>query len=223
MTVGRGRVRAMAIAALAGLTLLAATGCEARVTGSGRQVTEQREEPEFTAVRVGGVYEVRITIGSPPSVSVTADDNLLPLIATDVRGDRLVIDTKQQFNARGGRPVVTITMPRLTEVEASGASSVQVSGLRAETLTARVSGASAIQASGTTGRLTVSASGSSSIRMADLNANVVDARASGASNIQVQARESLVAEASGASTISYSGSPGQTRVESSGASNITRR
>src|SRR3982751_1352355 len=57
------------------------------VKGSGHVVTESRDVPEFSGIDVGGIYKVDVTAQKDFAVVVEADDNLLPLIRTEVDGD----------------------------------------------------------------------------------------------------------------------------------------
>ena len=87
-------------AATAGLTMalliVTATGCESdsddAVRGSGDIVTEVREVSDFSEVHLEGSGDVVVEMGENESLTVEADDNLLELITTSVRGSRLVIE-----------------------------------------------------------------------------------------------------------------------------------
>jgi hypothetical protein len=58
---------------------------------------------------------VDVRVGPATSLVVEADSNLLPLIRTDVRGDKLNIETERSYRSRN--PVrVTYTVPRLTDL-----------------------------------------------------------------------------------------------------------
>jgi uncharacterized protein (DUF2345 family) len=54
----------------------------------------------------------------------------------------------------------------------------------------------------------------------DLMAQKVTAKASGASHIEITAKESLVADASGASSIRFAGAPQNVTMSNSGASSV---
>jgi hypothetical protein len=201
--------------------LLLAAACGDRVDGNGRSATEQRDVPTFTRLDVGGAIEATVTIGSPQSVSVTADSNVLPVITTEVRGGTLVVKSEKRYDSE--TPVrVEITVAGLTDIEASGASTVEVSGVQGSRLALDASGASTIRASGRADTLDAEASGASRLRLADLAVRDADVDASGASSIELQVSGTLSGEASGASSVRYSGSPSVT-VDTSGASSVRSR
>lgn len=188
------------------------------VQGSGNIITEQREVSEFSQVSVGGVFKAEITAGKDFSVTVEADDNLLPLIETGVRGDTLKISTDGRL--RSAQPIVVrITAPNISGVKASGASDVNLSGVNNRTLSLELSGASKMTASGVTEQAAIEVSGASSLTAYDLAATFANVDTSGASRTRVNASSQLFADASGASTILYKGSP-NVRRNSSGASTI---
>ena len=70
------------------------------VAGSGNIVNENREVSNFKAIDVGGFFQVEIVAQKDFSVEVQADDNLLPLIKTEVSDGVLKIETSEKFNSK---------------------------------------------------------------------------------------------------------------------------
>src|SRR5262249_24541080 len=74
------------IVAIAGLAALALTACEVHVgrvdvvRGSGNVKSESRDVRDFDRVGVSGVGTLTITQGSTESLTIQAEDNLLPLL-----------------------------------------------------------------------------------------------------------------------------------------------
>lgn len=188
------------------------------VQGSGNIITEQRGVSEFSSVSVGGVFKTEITAGKDFSLNIETDDNLLPFVKTEVRGDTLKISADSRL--RSARPIVIrITAPDIIGVEADGAADVTVSGINNRMLSLSLGGASKMTAAGVTERAMIDVSGASSLTAYDLTAELASVDTSGASRTRVNASEQLIADASGASTILYKGSPNVRRT-SSGASTI---
>ena len=208
------------IAAGAGL------GCDTigRVRGSGTLATEERQVSGFDAVEVSGALDVRVTRAPAFSVKVTADDNIVPLILTEKRGSTLQVRTRggQRYDARAQEPRIEITMPSITRLEASGASTISVSGADAPSLNIVASGASTVEAAGRAERLVLNVSGASRLRLADLAARTAEVHASGASSVELQVSDTLGGQISGASSVQYRGQP-RVSVESSGASSVRAR
>lgn len=201
------------------VALLAA--CRDRVEGSGQAVTEQRDVPPFTELRIRGAVATEVRIGDPQSVAITGDDNVVRVIKTEVRDGRLSIEPEKSYDS--DVPLrVAIVVPELEEIEASGAATVTVSGLDADELSIKASGASMVRASGSAERIDAEASGASRIGLEELTAEEAEADASGASTIEVTVSGQLSGSASGASTVTYAGNP-QVDVSRSGASNVRSR
>lgn len=192
------------------------------VKGSGVAASEKRDESEFKSVDVGGVFQVEITAQKDYSVEVSADDNLLQYIKTEVEGDTLKISTEKRINSQ--TPIIVrISAPNIEHVDASGASKVTVNGLKNSKFGLDTSGASKVDLSGETASLTIDVSGASKIDAENLIAARANVGASGASKVTLNASEELIADASGASKISYAGNPKNVEKKSSGASSVSAR
>src|SRR5688500_4759608 len=76
-----------------------------RVRGSGNIVTEARDTGDFKGIDVSSVFQVEIVAGEDFTVEVEADDNLLPLIKTEVRSGVLHIETVERIKSRNGLKV----------------------------------------------------------------------------------------------------------------------
>ena len=96
-------------------------------------------------------------------------------------------------------------MPDLTSLNASGAGTIAVSGLKNEKFEIDVSGAPTIKASGETKALTIDASGAGKIDTHRLRAAQVAVDSKGVSTVEVYASEQLDATVSGPSHVIYRG------------------
>lgn len=180
----------------------------ATIVGSGVAAAEARPVPGFTAVNVTAPFRVLLAVGGPPSLEVTADDNVLPLVRSEVRGDTLYLGFTTSVSLTRTREIVCrATLPELRLAEGSGAAVLDAHGIDAERLVVRLSGASSGSSSGSIGELTLDLSGASRWSGPTLRARAVGATLSGASFALVRAVDSLRAEASGASTLEYLGDP----------------
>jgi hypothetical protein len=171
--------------------------------GSGNLATESREVAAFSELDISSAVNVDLTVDASVghSVTVTYDDNLLNKLVTRVAGDTLVIELQGSVNLTGGADrSVAVTMPAVTSIDVSGASSVT--------------------ATGSTASYRLDASGASQVDLRNLE--VVDAEidVSGASNVDVFATGTVSGSASGASDVTISGKPTSVLVDSSGASSV---
>ena len=192
------------------------------VSGSGNVATEKRDAADFQAVEVGGVFEVEIVAQKDFSVEVEADDNLLSLIKTEVSGGVLKLGTEKRISTKN--PIrVRISAPNIEDLDISGASKVSLGNLKNENLQIDSSGASKIIVTGETENLTVDVSGASRIDAENLKSENASIDASGASKVNVLVVNELKSDASGASSIIYSGSPKNLIKKTSGVSSINQK
>jgi hypothetical protein len=215
------------------------------VTGSGNLVTLEQPFEDFQRVDISHAFQAEVTQGETYSVVVTIDDNLAEYLDVRVVGDTLQVgfDRNGPFTMRNTTMRAQITMPELTGVASSGASQVRVSGFASDKdlsvdvsgastvrgqidagdLRADVSGASRLELTGQGKNGDITASGASQANLSGFRMEDVTADASGASRAEVYASGRLDAEASGASTVLYSGDPTLGRTNTSGASTIRAR
>jgi hypothetical protein len=195
-----------------------------QVVGSGARKTERRDVADFNRLVVEGAYRVEVTCGGgrPRSLEIEADDNLLPLIKTDVEGGRLRI--------HGERGMQTETMPRvrisvadLAEVSIPGASDFSLEGLDNDAFKLGVEGASKFRATGATGRFDITLDGAGLVDARDLRAANVTAVNNGAGTITVRASDSLDATVNGVGTVDYYGDPKTVNPKVNGIGKITKK
>lgn len=206
--------------------LLSAVNCSignvGGIKGSGNIKTEKRNVSGFKNIEAGGAVSLEIVAQKDFSVEIEADDNLLPLIVTEVSGDTLKISSKDKISSKT-KTVIRISMPEITSLDVSGATDANVSNVKSDSLKLEASGASKIAINGEAGTLESEASGASGINAEGLNVTNADVKASGASNSTVSVADDLQADASGASTIYYSGEPKNVTPKTSGASSVKKK
>jgi Putative auto-transporter adhesin, head GIN domain len=206
------------------LPLLALTACnnDDVIKGSGNVTTENRAVGKFTAIRLSGIGHLVIERADSESLSVTVDDNLLPLFTTEVTDGILhlsVVKGKRPSKA----PTYKVTIRDLREVAVTGSGSIEAINLDGEVLSLSISGSASAKAAGRVDSLTVSISGSGSLGAAGLMVKRATITVSGSGDATVNASDELDASVSGSGDIRYIGSPRLTsRVSGSGSIEHTR-
>jgi hypothetical protein len=229
------------------IVIAAATaGCAAldrpAVQGSGVPKEESRAVEPFTGVSVGGVIEATVTPGPETTVRIIGDDNLVPMVETEVRDGRLSVRMRDSLDVRPNLPLkVEVTAPMVASVEAtgavklhatageaarfearaSGATRVTVEGLKADEAALDASGASQVTASGTARSLKAEASGASQVHAGKLAADEAEVNLSGSSSGTARAAKAVRGDVSGASNLRVIGAPGSKAVHTSGASGVS--
>ena len=205
-------------------------------TGSGTIVEETRSVDPFHGVSVGQGIHVLIAEGDAQTVRVSADDNLIHLLSTQVEAGILKIQFQDKVSLIDANITVTISnLGHLDELTAGSGAEIKTegvmkhsqniqfhlsSGSRAEvTVDAPViqietgSGADA-ELKGLTRKLTATASGGSSLDASDLKSEEADLTAESGSSLKAFASLSVSAKASGGASIRYEG-PAQLRASTS--------
>jgi hypothetical protein len=206
------------------LVLGALAGCKmasSGIAGSGTSKTEQRPATGFTSVAVSGALSVDVGTAGEARVEITGDDNVVPLIVTEVQGDRLIIRNEKSFRPKVPL-VIRVAAPRLGELTLSGASSAVLHDVHGDALRLALDGASKLRADGAVQKLTVEAVGSSDADLDQLAAERVSVTLSGASEAEIAVSKALDAHATGASKLRYRGDPPEVKQDASGASEIAK-
>jgi hypothetical protein len=177
------------------------------VRGSGRIVTEARTVGPFTSIHLGGIGSASIARTGTTGLSISADDNLIPLIMSEVKDGALYLSIKNAVSIRAGHVEYRVTVGDLREVDVSGAADLQAADLAGAALAVTVSGAGQARLSGRTDDLTAGVSGAGSLDAAALDAKRATIAASGSGSVLVNASDMLDASASGAGNVRYLGGP----------------
>ncbi|MBI1939507.1 MAG: DUF2807 domain-containing protein [Ignavibacteriales bacterium] len=210
---------------IAGLLIfgLVVAGCSFwGVRGNGRVKHTSRSVGDFKRIDVGGAFTVNIKVGASPSVKIQAEENLIPLIKTTVRGDKLIIDTKKNISPRK-EIVINVTTNYLESIECSGANDINASGISSDNFNVELSGAGSVDLQGDAKVVHAELSGAGNINAENLKASRVYISVSGAASARVYARDYLDASVSGVGSIDYYGDPQDVSTNVSGVGSITRK
>jgi len=176
------------------------------VAGSGKRQTEKRSVANFTSISTNGAFEIEVVQGTPQSLEIEGDDNILSLITTEVSNNVLFIKNSRSYSTRV--PVaIKISAPTLEGVSASGAGRIDVSGLKNEKFGLEVNGAPTVSVSGETRVLEIETNGAANIDTHKLRADRAVVESMGVSNLEVYAANELDVTVSGPSSVIYHGDP----------------
>lgn len=198
-------IRACKATLVGGLWLVLASSCRITdgVDGDGHRQTESRSVGAFSRVSADGPLDVTITQGETPSVVVSVDSNLQPLVRTHVADDRLFIDVSEPIGDIVAGPHVLVTTPLLRSAVLRGSG-----GLSAETfqqadpldvaldgsgdmflsaevpgMAVRLTGSGNLRLRGVTADATLTLDGSGDLRAVELTSVTADIRLAGSGNI----------------------------------------
>jgi hypothetical protein len=218
----------------------------AATAGSGRTATETRTVADFQAVSLTGSMDLVIRQG-PQQVQVQADANLLALLETTVestkQGATLVVRWKRGESLYARSKVqLTIAMPKLSAVVASGAGDIELesfttpallvslsgsgdaklNGLSTDDLSIRIAGSGDVSGKGSASKLAVNIAGTGDVQLADLRADDVDVQIAGSGDAVVNAQKTLNVRIAGSGDVTYVGNAAlKSKVAGSGS--VSRR
>jgi Putative auto-transporter adhesin, head GIN domain len=191
------------------------------VHGSGVRKTEKRELQPFTAIDTTGAFNVEVTCQKPASFEIEGDDNILPLIETEVRNGVLHIRSKRSYSV-GGPISLRITLPNLESIKASGAGKFDISDLKNDRFEVDTTGAAKVTLSGQSRSVEISSTGAGKIDAHNLRAEKADVNVTGAASVDLDVRDQLDVTVSGAGRVTYSGNP-EVHEHVTGAGKVIRR
>ena len=190
--------------------------------GSGTPKTETREVGAFTKVALEGALRADITAGSAQLVELSGDDNIVPLMTTEVNDQRLRVAPKKPVSPKL-ELVARIATPTLTAVSSSGSGAVNVTGIAGDSFDLRTSGSAKIVARGTTKKVTIEVSGAATIDAKELAAQDVTINVSGSGELDVRASGHLEVKISGSGTVRYYGNPTDVKKSIAGSGTVEPR
>ncbi|MDD5621737.1 MAG: DUF2807 domain-containing protein [Actinomycetota bacterium] len=197
------------------------------VRGSGNIATEERDVSDFHKIHLSGIGNLIITQGEEESLTIEADDNIIPIIETDVFGERLNIGFKKGYTFTPSAAVkFYLTVVDLDEISLSGSGNIDCDDLRTEALQFDVSGAGDLDFDIEAERVEVVVSGAGNIILSgkvdsqkieingagkydgeDLESRECAIKVSGAGSATVNVSELLDVEINGVGNVYYAGNP----------------
>jgi len=176
------------------------------ITGSGVRLKQKREVPSFTSLAMEGAFDIDVVCQKPQSVEVEGDDNLLPLITTEVANNVLHIRSNRSYS--GSDPIkITISLPNLEGISASGAGKIEITGIKNEKFEVDANGATTIRLAGETKLIDIDTNGAGKVDAHKLRAARGVVEAKGIARVDVNVTEQLEVTVSGPSHVTYEGDP----------------
>ena len=208
------------------------TGSGQRVTGSGIVTSEDRPVTGFSRVKFTTLGEAEIVQGDTESLTIEAEENLLPYITSQVRGNELVIGTlpgvsltptktiRYKLSVKDLSAIDVSGLGRVSlaglntdslSITGSGAAGVDLENLQANSLDTNLSGAGTVTVTGIVDRLMVRISGAGGFKGGDLQCQTANVSIPGLGNATVWVIQNLDVSITGAGSVDYYGSPNVTK------------
>lgn len=219
------------ISSLLAIALLSACAFPMRITevrGSGSLVTETRRVSGFDAVELSGIGTLIIEQGSAEALEITADENIMPYLRSEVVGANLQLGTDEFINLLPSSDITYhLTVKNLTTIETSGLGNIEmesldtdqlklaISGsgtmkigdLSAKMLSLEISGMGDVYLSGEVEDQRIKISGTGNYQAGDLFSRTAVIDISGSGSAEIWAADNLDLDISGMGDLSYYGEP----------------
>ncbi|MGC8749293.1 head GIN domain-containing protein [Hydrotalea sp.] len=199
-----------------------------RINGNGHIATQQRTINGVNVIKAMGDFNVVIEQDLPESLSIEADDNIIPYILTNVTGNgTLEIKAKEHYRLNATEPIrIRVKLENLEGVYIIGSGSITGNGkfsgakelhteiagsgkiklsVNTPSVTSKIAGMGTISLDGETKDETISIAGSGTIKCADLKAENVNVKIAGSGSVNVFAENKLDVHIAGSGSVNYSG------------------
>jgi hypothetical protein len=183
---------------LAGLTFSVFTGCEKNddggdnprnIKGTGPVVSKTFTLDAFSKIQNTGVADVYVTLGSPQSVELHAQQNIIDVMTIGVNGDELQIGLENGVSIEEAEEIrFDITIPSITSLNLTGVGDFILSGDYQDNLTIVITGVGNVKAF-------------------DLEVGTCDITITGIGDCEVHVKNQLDVSITGVGKVYYKGSP----------------
>jgi hypothetical protein len=177
------------------LFLLGAAGCEDdeiitdKVTGEGPIVTENLDLSAFSKIENTGVANFYITIGSPQSVVIKAQQNIMDVMTYQVTNETLKVGLEKNTSIENHEEIrFDITIPAISSIKLTGVGDFELSGDDQDALIIDLEGVGNVDAF-------------------EMRVGTCTITSSGVGNCEVYVLNELTVTISGVGNIYYKGNP----------------
>ncbi len=202
-------------------------GWHETIHGNGQLSAEERNISSADRIKSLGSFDVEITEGTPASVKIEADENLLPYILTINKDGWLEIRSKNNVNLSSPNKIkIFITTDRLQDIELAGSGNVigkskftgadhlntSIAGtgnisleVNSPSVEARIAGSGDINLAGETKSAKINIAGVGNFKAEELKAENVSVKIAGSGNVRVYAETGLDIDIAGSGDVYYKG------------------
>jgi hypothetical protein len=206
------------VVGLAGCNLSSADS----VKGSGIIKTEKRTLAPFYSLEVSCHGSIQVNTQGKEGLEISGDDNIIPLITTEVNNGILYIRSSKEYNSRD-KLVIAVSAPDLKKFVFSGAGQANLANIKNDRMEITLNGAGSLTASGETKEEDITLSGAGSVDAKNLQAVNAKVSSTGVGSVEIYVTGQLDAKTSGIGEINYYGSPKIVNRQAGGIGKINER
>ncbi len=189
---------------------------------AGNVTSETRNVGGFDKVELRSIGNLSIRQTGSESLSVEAEEDVLPKIRTEVVNDRLIIGPEPNTSIQTTEPInYVLTVKDLHALKVSGSGGISAQDIGTDKLSTTISGSGAVEISGSADSQEVGISGSGAYRAEYLQSKEAKVDVSGSGSAIVNASDALDAKVSGSGLVEYIGDP-TVKKEVSGSGRVSK-
>ena len=215
-----------------------------KIKGNGKVVTVTRTTSDYDGIGVGGSFDVILVQGKEGNITIEGEENIIPYIETEVKGNNLEIKFKKNTNIRTTkRLTVTVPYTDIDKVSLGGSGNISNEGtikatdlkislggsgnislkVDSDEVKSSIGGSGNIKLNGSTNEFKCSIAGSGSIKAYELTADTLNATIAGSGSISTTVKTKIKANVVGSGSIYYKGNPKYVDSKTVGSGDIVDR
>jgi Putative auto-transporter adhesin, head GIN domain len=212
------------------------------ILGSGNVVSESRNVSGFTEVALESIGDLAIQQTGSESLTIEAEDNIIPKLKTEVKDNRLTISIEPNTSIQATKPIsYKLSVKDLNALELSGSGSIDAENINTNNLAVTNRGSGDVAANVDINNLKIAQGGSGEVKMRgkadtqdsdisgsgtyqaeNLQSKEAKIVANGAGEASINASDKLDVRINGSGSVEYIGNPTITQ-HINGSGELTRR
>ena len=198
-----------------------------RTKGSGVVKEESRAVANFSRLLLALPATVTLSQGATESLTISADDNLLPLMITRVSGDELIIEGDKSRGFSTKREIkIRLTVKSLNGINIKGSGDIIGDQLKSDRLDIAITGSGDVKfKSINADQVKIGIKGSGDVRVESLDGKSVDASIHGSGDIRLPALQVTAVNISikGSGDVSAAGNADKVDIDVMGSGDVRTR
>lgn len=199
-----------------------------RISGSGVSASDTRTPGSFNGVALGIAARVEVNQSNRESVTITGDDNVVPLVETQIESGKLKIRWTERNLSVSYKSLVIVVEARSIDslsiagsgdivadvlnatdftIDIAGSGDVRIRQLNAGKVTAKVSGSGDVHLAGRAESLEAKVAGSGDIKAGSLEVKSGSVSIAGSGSVALWPTDSLKVSIAGSGDVRYYGDP----------------
>ncbi len=213
------------------------------ITGSGNVIKENREVTNFNSIILSISADVTIMQSDEFFCEVSAEDNLMEYLMTEVEDETLKISFKKRTSIRSHKGInIRVSMPDVESLKIEGSGDIMSEGmikgdklsamvdgsgdikldLEYDNVSINISGSGDAKLEGTAGSCNVSVNGSGDVMAFDLSTTATSVTINGSGDVKISVDKALSVGINGSGDVHYRGAPESISQSVNGSGDVIR-